>query len=170
MKTNNIYKGLVIATLLFFSFTMGAVAQSLDKKQKEEQKEAIIKEAVDSKNFIFKAQTMIPSNGMSRQLTADYDLNISDNKIISFLPYMGRVFTPMFNPSEGPLTFTSKDFSYTSQSGKKGGWNISIKPKDVRSVREYTLTVMEDGYATLLVTGNDRQPVTFYGYIIDKNA
>lgn len=170
MKTINISKRIAALSIGLLCFCIAAVAQSTEKKQDEEQQEAVIKHAVDSKNFIFKAQTIIPSNGMSRPLNFDYDLNISSDKVISFLPYMGRIFTAPMNPSEAPLNFTSKDFSYTAREGKKGGWNISIKPKDVRTVREYSLSVMEDGYATLIVTGNDRQPVTFYGYVIDKKA
>lgn len=87
---------------------------------------------------------------------------------MSFLPYMGRIYIPPVDPAEGPLRFTSTDFVYAEQLQKKGGWSISIKPKDVRTVREFMLNVSEDGYATLQVSSNDRQSVTFYGYITEK--
>jgi hypothetical protein len=48
---------------------------------------------------------------------------------------------------------------------KKGGWEIVLKPKDVRDVREYFLSVSEKGYANLRVTSNNRQPISYSGVI-----
>lgn len=169
MKIQHIYKSLGAGLLLTFFVAASGQAQT-SAKEKDAQEDAVIKEAVDSKNFVFKAQTIVPMSGMSRQLNANYDLDISSDKIISFLPYMGRIYTPPIDPAAGPLRFTSTDFEYAMQPGKKGGWQISIKPKDVRSVREFNLNVTENGYATLQVNGNDRQPVTFYGYVIEKKG
>lgn len=163
----NLNKTSTLFALTMLLLSGGVAAQEKKKKATEE---TVVETAIDTKNFIFKAQTMIPSTGITRQLTSDYDLTVSNDKMISFLPYMGRVFSPVFNPSEGPLTFTSKNFLYSYKAGKKDGWTISIKPRDVRAVREYNLNVTADGYATLIVTGNDRQPITFYGYVIDNNA
>lgn len=153
-------------TLAAFAYG-GANAQTAkQEKQKEEQTQ--IKQAIDSKSYVFNAQSMLPMSGPSRQLNGAYDLTITDDKINSFLPYMGRMYTAPIDPAEGPLRFTSTDFDYAIKQEKKGGWQISIKPKDVRSVREFILNVSVDGYATLQVSGNDRQPITFYGYISEK--
>ena len=127
-----------------------------------------IASAIKTQDFVFNAQSILPAYGYSRQLSGGYDLHIAPDKLVSFLPYMGRIYTPPVDPAEGPLRFTSTDFVYAEQPQKKGGWSISIKPKDVRTVREFMLNVSEDGYATLQVSGNDRQPVTFYGYITEK--
>lgn len=121
---------------------------------------------IAQQDYTFRAQSIVPTNGPRKELNGYYDLQVTAGKVVSFLPYMGRIYMPPTDPSSGPLRFTSTDFVYTEQAGKKGGWNVSIKPKDVRSVHKFALTVSEDGYATLQVTGNDRQPVTFYGYIV----
>ncbi|MBX3253130.1 MAG: DUF4251 domain-containing protein [Chitinophagaceae bacterium] len=166
-----IYKHMALTAVLLtaLAYTAPLHAQT-PGREKETQEEAILREAVDSKNFVFKAQTIVPMNGMSRQLNASYDLTVSSDKIISFLPYMGRLYTAPIDPAQGPLRFTSSDFEYNIQPGKKGGWQISIKPKDVRSVREFNLSITESGYATLQVNGNDRQPVTFYGYVTETEG
>lgn len=144
-----------------------AVAQP-GKEERELNRQKNIATAIEKQDYIFQAQFILPTSGFSRQLNGDYDLQVNSDKVVSFLPYMGRIYTPPIDPSDGPLRFTSTNFAYTEQPQKKGGWNISIKPKDVRSVREFTLSVSEDGYATLQVSGNDRQPVTFYGYVIEN--
>ena len=132
-----------------------------NKKATEEKK---IRESIETQNYVFKAQRLLPMNGSTRYLNGNYDLSVSEDKVVSFLPYMGRIYTAPIDPANGPLRFTSTDFTY-NETKKKGGWDISIRPKDVRSVREFNLHVSDNGYATLQVSGNDRQPVTFYGYV-----
>lgn len=140
-------------------------AQTTKEVQKAEET-MMVKNALDARNYTFVAQSMIPMSGMMRQLTGLYDLTVSDTEVVSFLPYMGRIYMPMIDPmNDGPLRFTSNNFTYNATADSKKGWTISIKPNDVRSVREFTLNVQDDGRATLQVMGNDRQPVTFYGYI-----
>ena len=159
----NILKYLLTGLLLL---VIQANTEAQTNKEAKKAKEAeAIQSAIDGKNYTFRAQSIAPVSGITRQLSGVYDLTISDNEVTSFLPYMGRIYMPLMDPMEGPLRFTSKDFTYNASTNRKKGWTISIKPKDVRSVREFTLNVQDNGNATLLVTGNDRQPVTFYGYI-----
>jgi len=142
--------------------------QAQTKQDKKAEEVALLKTAIDEQHYIFKAQTMVPMSGFTRQLTGGYDLTISDDEVVSFLPYMGRIYMPLMDPSQGPLRFTSKDFIYSAKPTKKNGWDILIKPGDVNSVRQFNLSVAEDGSATLQVSGNDRQPITFYGYITES--
>ena len=153
---------------VFAVFSFNAL-QAQSEKERKVKEEMEIKASITAQNYIFKAQTLLPMNGGTRYLNGDYDLSVSVDKIVSFLPYMGRIYTAPIDPANGPLRFTSTDFTYAIQTKKKGGWDISIKPKDVRSVREFNLHVSDNGYATLQVSGNDRQPVTFYGYVVEKS-
>jgi hypothetical protein len=158
-----------ILKCLFTGLFLLAIQVNIEAQTSKEVKKAkaaeVIQSAISGKNYTFRAQSIAPVSGITRQLSGVYDLTISDNEVTSFLPYMGRIYMPLMDPMEGPLRFTSKDFTYNASEDRKKGWTISIKPKDVRSVREFTLNVQDNGNATLLVTGNDRQPVTFYGYI-----
>lgn len=167
MKQKYFFTAVMLAAITG-TFHFNALQAQTTKQKEQSQVETVIKKAIDSQRYTFKAQTMMPMNGLTRQLNADYDLSISSDEVISFLPYMGRIYTPPIDPSAGPLRFTSKDFTYNAKTNKKGGWDISIKPKDVNSVREFNLSVSVNGYATLQVSGNDRQPITFYGYILQN--
>jgi hypothetical protein len=147
---------LVIAVLIL----PGAI-QAQDKKDKQ----AVIKSLVESKNYVFKAQTALPTAGRTRQLNADFDLRISGDTLNSYLPYFGRAYIAPVNPSEGPLNFTSTNFDYKVENRNKGGWNILIMPKDVQDPRQMALSVFDNGTASLTVTSNNRQPISFNGYI-----
>ena len=152
---------------LFLLVALAAVipvhAQPTDKK-------AAMKSLVESKNYVFRAQTAIPQTGQTRNLTSIYDLKITTNSIVCDLPYFGRAYAPV-DPNEGGIQFTSKDFTYTSKPTKKGGWEIAIKPNDISAdVRQMWLTITSDGYATLRVIGNNRNPISFSGQIFSPDA
>ena len=132
-------------------------------------KESAVKNLVESQNFVFKAQTVQPTNGRTRQLTSEYDLKVLKDSIIAYLPYFGRAYSPPVNPSEGGIQFTSTEFEYKKTNRKKGGWDIQIKPKDARDVRQLDLSVFKNGSATLGVNSNNRQSISFNGYVADPS-
>ena len=68
----------------------------------------------------------------------------------------------------GGLNFTSTEFQYNLKSKKKGGWDITIKPTDIKDVRQMFLSIGENGYASLQVISNNRQTISYYGYITEK--
>jgi hypothetical protein len=137
-------------------------------QQQKKDKKAEIKTMVESQNYVFKAQTALPTAGAIRQLTSDFDLRVSKDTIVSDLPYFGRAYTAPLNPSEGPLEFTTTKFQYTMSNNKKGGWNVTIAPKDVTDPRELIMTIFDNGSASVVVNSNNRQPISFNGYITSK--
>jgi hypothetical protein len=152
-----------VAIIAFALFPVTVMAQS-----KKENKKAQIKNIVEARNYVFKAQTALPSSGSTRQLTSDFDLRISKDTIISDLPYFGRAYTAPLNPSEGPLRFTSTDFQYSVSNRKKGGWDVVITPKDVQDPRQLTMSIFDNGSASVVVTSYNRQPISFNGYVTAK--
>lgn len=157
MKSTGATIQIRIFLLLFTGiYSLGLFAQ--DKK-------VAIRNMIDSTAFVFHAQTATPTGGPAKQLTSEYDVRISKNYVISYLPYFGRAYSVPYGSSDGGFNFTSKAFDYKSQIRKKGGWEISIKPKDVPDVREFLLTISENGYGTLQALSNNRRPISFTGYI-----
>ena len=128
-------------------------------------KQVVMNDMVHQQDFVFKAQTAMPMTGSTRHLTSDYDLKVTKESVVSYLPYFGRAYSAPIDPSKGGIQFTSKDFSYTVTDRKKGGWDVVIKPKDYRDVQQMTLTISVDGYATLQVTSLNRQPISFNGTV-----
>jgi hypothetical protein len=125
----------------------------------------LTKEIIEAKQFVFKAQTAIPSNGSTVQLTSPYDLRLLNDSVVAYLPYYGRAYNVSYG-SEGGIKFTSTQFQYKIKSRKKGGWDVTITPKDAADVRQLFLTIFSNGSASLQVLSNDRQPINFQGSVI----
>lgn len=127
-----------------------------------------VRKAIELRQYIFKAQTMSPLKGGSRQLTTEYSLKVSKDTIVAYLPYVGRAFTAPINTTDGGINFTSIEFTYQAGLQKKKKWEITINPKDASDVRELNLTVFTNGRASLRVTSNNREPISFDGYVYGK--
>ena len=147
--------------LLIVALGLGVAARAQSKDTKA---------LVESQNFVFKAQTALPMGGRSRNLTGDYDLKVSKDAVVSYLPYFGRAYVAPIDPSKGGIEFTSKDFSYISVPGKKDGWTVTIKPRDYKDVQQLILSISSEGYASLQVVSTSRQAISFNGVIAGKGS
>ena len=158
-----IYRNGVRLLMMFFlaSLVNNLTAQSTKPS------EILTQRLVDSQQYIFHAQTVSPMNGRQRFLTTDYTIKVSKDTIITDLPYFGRAYSAPINPSDGGIQFTSTSFEYKVTPRKKGGWDITIQPKDARDVQQMILTIFDNGKADLRVNSNNRQPISFNGYITD---
>jgi hypothetical protein len=160
---------LLVVILGCGSFVCGGVqaqSKSQSKAQKDSIKMARISLLVDTVYYRFKAEMALPLGGHNRYLTGDnYDLEVSKDTIVAYLPYFGRAYSAPIDPSQGGIRFTSTNFTYTTSPRRKGGWDVSMKFKDAKDVQQMMLTVTQDGYATLQVTSVNRQSISFNGYI-----
>lgn len=149
--------------LLALAVSMTADAQSSDRSDKT----AAVKALVESRNYVFKPQTAIPLTGRTRELTYDYRLAVTPGSIVSELPYFGRAYAPVpYNPTQSPMSFTSKSFDYTLTPRKKGGWDVTIKPKDLNgNIQQLYLTISVDGYASLRILSTNRDAISYNGTI-----
>ena len=138
-------------------------------KQAEDQKATAVKNLVDTRHYVFRAQSVLPMGGRSRQLTTNYDLRVYGDTLIADLPYFGRAYTAPIDPNEGGIHFTSTRFSYKISDAKKGGWNVQILPQDAKDVRELNLYISEAGYGSLQVSSNNRQSISYNGIITERN-
>lgn len=130
-----------------------------------QQKEAAVQKKIQDKSYVFTVQSVSPMRGSMRQLTSEYDLRISPDSAVSYLPYFGRAFAAPIGSSETGIKFTSTNFIYTTTNRKKGGWDVTIKPRDVQEVQQLFLTIFPDGSGSLQVTSTNRDPISFSGYI-----
>jgi hypothetical protein len=124
-----------------------------------------IRSLLEKKQWLFRAQTAHPMSGQMQQLTTNYDLAVRGDSLLVYLPYFGRSYVPMIG-GEGGIKLNTRDFSYKIRNRKKGGYEVTLKPKANREWRELFLTISDNGYGTLQVMSNNRQPISFSGYIM----
>lgn len=143
---------------------------------------------LNDKNYVFSANSATPmanmdlnkvlskmnggqSAGRINLSGSQYDLTVTKDSVVAYLPYYGRSYVANPNTSEGGIKFKSKKFNYTSSKNKKGSYTIRIRTNDLTTENyDLTLSVSQNGYASLSVSSNNKQPITFDGYLEEPKA
>jgi hypothetical protein len=156
MKRKTRFSALIFLTLGLWGFS--AV-------KAQETNEGTLKSLLANKNFIFKAQSAWPLQGTVVQLNPGFDMRLLTDSINTYLPYFGRSYQAGYNSNNGGINFTSTKFEYKLKEKGKGGWELVIKPVDAKDVTQLSYSISTNGYATLQVTSNNRQAISFYGVV-----
>ena len=159
-------KALIISLVTTFVFGLFSCSTSkLSPEVQEYQKK--LQEQVETQNYRFVANYAIPrGNFQPRYLTSEYDLKISKDTVEAFLPYYGVAYEAPVDLTGGGIKFTSKDFDYVLNHGKRpGNWIVNIRIKDQRREIILTLNIWENGDADLNVMNTSRQSIFFRGKI-----
>lgn len=167
------YISLIFIFGFLFLFQSCSSQASLDSKT--------VDALVSSEEFTFHAQHANPMNyevinvmgsiqnaPSTRMLQLDgenYGIELKKNNMEVVLPYFGRQFNPSYNTADNSYRFTSKDFTISKSQNKKGNWVLKIKPNDRRNVDEIIVEVFKSGKAFVSMRSNDRQPITYDGYL-----
>lgn len=144
--------------------SIGTSAQSA-KEEKKKAQYAQLKSHIESQQYTFNAQSAMPASGKTRPLTSLYTLKVRQDSLDADLPYFGRAYTATPGDTNGGINFISTSFSYDAKKAKDGGWLILISPKDEKNASKMQLSITSSGYATLQVSSNYRQMISFYGQI-----
>ncbi|HSF54515.1 MAG TPA: DUF4251 domain-containing protein [Algoriphagus sp.] len=121
--------------------------------------------AVDSKTFVFEGRQASGMRGRMIQMDPGYTLNVSPEKVVGDLPFFGRSYQGTPGSTDGGLKFEFSEFDYTVKPRKKGGWDITIEPKEHNDIRSIFLTVQKSGNASLRITSNSKEGMNYSGII-----
>ena len=162
---NELYQNTLMKSIymLLFALTIFTIGIAQDEKKSG------INDLLQSKSFVFKAQTVIPAAGSSRHLTSDYDVRVTPESVVSYLPYFGRAYTAPLDPQKAGHDFTSKAYDYILKERRKGGWELIIRPRDVSDIRSLNFVIFDNGNATLQISSNSKQTISYSGAVANAN-
>ncbi|QJD98194.1 DUF4251 domain-containing protein [Mucilaginibacter robiniae] len=179
--------GYIFLLLMLLTSSITYAQQPDSKEAKKAAKVADIKNLLDQRNFVFKAQYANPLGGGTTALNGklinitpggtghiylnyDYDVKIRPDSVISFLPYYGTItFDPPYSPTDDGIKFTSTKFGYKVKQSKKGRTIITITPQDAKYIQKLILDVSPEGYANLNINITNRYSISYDGYIAAPN-
>ena len=138
----------LLAGLLLSGSMIPITAQN--KKEKKQQREQAVREAVDAKAYKINVDRVMPMKGGSKHLTSDYSLEIRNDSVYSYLPYFGVAYNVPYGGGKG-LNFSAPLSEYTSTYSKKGNAKITLKVRN------------EEDSSNIQVTPTNRQSISFSG-------
>ena len=99
------------------------------QEQKNDQTAQTIKKALDEHTYKIDIDYMTPMKGRSRALTTLYSLEVKNDSIFSYLPYVGEAYNVPYGGGKG-LNFQAPISQYESKEGKKGATEIKLKTRN----------------------------------------
>lgn len=162
MKLNNRFKLFIFATLSILLLSCGTTKSALEKAEKT----LLMDEKFENLDFKFMAEYAYPQSFQPIYLSPRYDVKVTPDTVIAYLPYYGRAYRAPMDSSEGGIKFESTDFNSKVEKGRKDGeWVVTIRTLDTS--RPFTLhfQLWNSGTARLDVTDQDRQSISFRGSI-----
>ncbi|WHF50625.1 DUF4251 domain-containing protein [Chryseobacterium gotjawalense] len=166
-------KNLLKITLALLTLTLALSCSSQNNTSS-----ANINSLLQSNEFTFVAERASPNNAEVinilnslpnglRMLNLDpgYTIEIRKGELNVTLPYFGRMYTPNLDPSKNSYRFSSKDFTVNRKDGKKGSVIFTIIANDQQNKATITMQVFQNGKSYVFMDSNDRQPISYDGYI-----
>ena len=86
--------------LISFAFSGMSTANAQNPSNEKQTKETIIKNLIESKNYVFTAKSVHPQSSSIRHLTSEYDMRVMGDSIVTYLPYFGRAYSAPVNLSQ----------------------------------------------------------------------
>ncbi|QCX53230.1 DUF4251 domain-containing protein [Elizabethkingia sp. JS20170427COW] len=107
-----------------------------------------------------------PAGAVFRLLDLDYGygFKLRGRELKADLPFFGRMYQTSMSPDLNGIKFDSKQ-AWVEITTTKKKTVISIKPTDISRIDKMYLEVYPNGRAYLSIDSNDRQPISFDGYI-----
>jgi len=155
---------LLFSTLIVFSQETKKKSKKELKAEKKSQQIAKTKMLIEEKAYIFKATTANPMKWRTVNLTSEYDVEIKNDSLFSYLPYYGRAYTASFG-GDSPMIFEVPINEYSVKDEKKGAYLIKVKVHNKSDLLEFNFNISENGSATLIVLSNNRQSISYFGDI-----
>lgn len=147
-----------------------AACATANKQQGYENRQEIaemVNNAVNNRDFTIKVQTAFPMRGRAIPLTADFDLAVKGDSVVSCLPYFGRGYYIPYGGGDG-LNFTDVMRNFKVTQRKDDMKSIEFMVKNSEDSYSFYIDVFDNGRATINVVPQQRESISFKGEMEPK--
>jgi hypothetical protein len=128
---------------------------------KKDQTEVLL----NRREFTFKATRAIPSRGSSIDLTTNPNyMNFYPDLVESYMPFFGRAYSGVGYGKDTGLHFKGQPDTF-SVDKKKNNYQVTVNVKGGSDIFRIFLIVSPGGNASVTITSNNREAISFIGEI-----
>ena len=129
---------------------------------------AKVRTALTERNYKISIDHMYPMKGGSKSVSFGYTVEVRNDSLFSYLPYIGRAYQIPYGGGKG-LNFSERIGSYQETQRKNGLQHIEIGVKNDEDTYLYTIEVWDNGKSQINVQARQRERISYSGdMIFDK--
>lgn len=158
---------ILILLVCFWNFQVGAQEKTKKQLKIEEKlkKQKEIETLIDSKNFVFDAERVLPQG--YRTIILDYNtyfLKFNEEKIECDLPFFGRAFNVGYGSRDGGMKFEGQPENLKIEKKKKY-YEVKTSVKGKEDMYTIFFLIYFEGAATVSINSNKRASISYDGNI-----
>lgn len=142
--------------------TWSGCATSQERAERQAQLQAAVNELMGGRHWRIRITTMHSARYGVRRMSDGYCLEVKGDTLVSYLPYVGRVYHSGFYSSNG-LDFEAPIRSYRVSRPKDKFFRAEVQVKLLDEVFDYVVDVYDSGQAQIRVRSLGREAVSFDG-------
>lgn len=158
-------KKLRIALSVFAILLFGMADLSAQKKEKKAQEFKEMTALMESGNYVFTVNSVNPTGGGTRSVSSNYTLEARDSVYYAYLPYFGRAYTASYGGDGGIEFEQAPENLELSLNEKKRTVKVQFSIKGEKDKYDLFLSVGSSGYGTLSINSQNRQPISYSGFV-----
>jgi hypothetical protein len=150
---------------IFYTLAVLFIFGSTTAQNKSEKAHTSIETLLNSKNFEFIANTALPLSGPAKNLVgSNYSITFTPEMVTSNLPFYGRIYSGKVMGRDKGMRFKGKPENFNIEKSKEYQVNASVTGEN--DTYEISMSVSDSGYATLIISTNDRETITYQGEVV----
>ena len=137
-------------------------AQSGKGQKGQESNDMVVRELIESKNYVIRCDRIYPMRGQSRYVGSDYSIELKGDTVRSYLPYFGVAHSANYG-GKNVLDFKKVYTDYTFTEGKKETLLVSFTVENENETLQYHLTIYPNGTVRVFIQPMKRDSVSYSG-------
>ena len=150
---------------LVASVMLSGCATAEERAARAAEQAAKVRTALTERNYKISIDHMYPMKGGSKSVSFGYTVEVRNDSLFSYLPYIGRAYQIPYGGGKG-LNFSERIGSYQETQRKNGLQHIEIGVKNDEDTYLYTIEVWDNGKSQINVQARQRERISYSGDIV----
>ena len=150
---------------LVASVMLSGCATAEERAARAAEQAAKVRTALTERNYKISIDHMYPMKGGSKSVSFGYTIEVRNDSLFSYLPYIGRAYQIPYGGGKG-LNFSERIGSYQETQRKNGLQHIEIGVKNDEDTYLYTIEVWDNGKSQIDVQPRQRERISYSGDIV----
>lgn len=144
---------------------LSGCATAEERAARVAERTAKVRTALTERNYKIGIDHMYPMKGGSKSVSFGYTVEVRNDSLFSYLPYIGRAYQIPYGGGKG-LNFSERIGSYQELQKKNGLRHIEIGVKNEEDTYLYTIEVYDNGSSHIDVQARQRERISYSGEMI----